>query len=170
MLAGCLTANFLSGLGSTIGDNTTALFCLASILATLHAVSTLSVRSAHATGTFASSLSFHAMWQTLDNLPFAQSGNVLPNPLANATGVADTSRLPKRLWQQLLPWALRHASGCGKGRPDSDSPRDWPIAYLFLILVAIQVLAAKSARRQLGAWHLTPVSWRSSWRSDASCG
>jgi hypothetical protein len=36
-LAGCLTVNFLSELGSTMGDNTTALFCLASILAVLHA-------------------------------------------------------------------------------------------------------------------------------------
>lgn len=31
-LAGCLTANFLSELGSTMGDNSTALFCLGSIL------------------------------------------------------------------------------------------------------------------------------------------
>lgn len=35
-LAGCLTANFLSELGSTMGDNTTSLFCLASVLTVLH--------------------------------------------------------------------------------------------------------------------------------------
>lgn len=34
-LAGCLTANFLSELGSTMGDNSTALFCLGSILLAL---------------------------------------------------------------------------------------------------------------------------------------
>lgn len=34
-LAGCLTANFLSELGSTMGDNLTALFCLGSILLAL---------------------------------------------------------------------------------------------------------------------------------------
>lgn len=34
-LAGCLTANFLSELGSSMGDDTTALFCLGSILIVL---------------------------------------------------------------------------------------------------------------------------------------
>lgn len=34
-LAGCLTANFLSEIGSSMGDNTTALLCLASILVVL---------------------------------------------------------------------------------------------------------------------------------------
>lgn len=36
-LAGCLTANFLSGLGNSMGDDTTALFALAGLLALLRA-------------------------------------------------------------------------------------------------------------------------------------
>lgn len=47
-LAGCLTANFLSGLGNTMGDNTTSLFCLGSILVVLHALPRLSAQVTHA--------------------------------------------------------------------------------------------------------------------------
>ncbi len=36
-LSGCLTVNFLSELGNTMGDNMTSLFCLSSILIILHA-------------------------------------------------------------------------------------------------------------------------------------
>lgn len=45
-LAGCLTANFLSELGNTMGDNTTALFCLAAVWIALHAVSRIVDRQA----------------------------------------------------------------------------------------------------------------------------
>ena len=41
---GCLTANFLSGIGNTMGDGTTSLFVLASLLLVLHGWSKLSER------------------------------------------------------------------------------------------------------------------------------
>jgi hypothetical protein len=72
-LAGCLTANFLSELGSTMGDNATALFCLASILVTLHAIPTLSARSVHAIWTLAAAgvLAGMAAGLKLTNAPYA---------------------------------------------------------------------------------------------------
>ena len=72
-LAGCLTANFLSELGNTMGDNTTALFCLASILVALHAISRLSAHSANAMWTLVAAgvLAGMAAGLKLTNAPYA---------------------------------------------------------------------------------------------------
>jgi hypothetical protein len=196
-LAGCLTANFLSELGSTMGDNTTALFCLASILATLHAIPTLATRSAHALWTLAAAgvlagmatglkltnapyavaiclgiltlpgspatriqaafafgvgvlagiagtagFWFHTMWQTFGNPLFPQFGNLFPNPLAVTTGAADTSWLPRTLWQQLL-WPFIISADAKKAGQIPLRYVIWAIAYLLLILLAMQMIVAK---------------------------
>jgi Ca2+/Na+ antiporter len=196
-LAGCLTANFLSELGSTMGDNATALFCLASILVTLHAIATLSTRSAHALWTLAAAgvlagmatglkltnapysvaiclglltlpvspairiqaafvfgvgvlaglagaagFWFHTMWQTFGNPLFPQFGNLFPNPLAITTGATDTSWLPKTLWQQLL-WPFIISADAKKAGQIPLRYVIWAIAYLLLILLALQGLAAR---------------------------
>lgn len=205
-LAGCLTGNFLSELGNTMGDNTTALFCLASILITLHAIPTLSARSVHAVWTLAAAgvlagmaaglkltnapyavaiclglltlpvsiamrvqgafafgvgvlaglagtagFWFYTMWQTFGNPFFPQFGNLFPNPLASAGGVTDTSWLPKSLLQQLL-WPFIISADAKKAGQIPIRQVIWAIAYLLLILLAIQVLVAKirkSATRSL---------------------
>jgi len=196
-LAGCLTANFLSELGSTMGDNATALFCLASILVTLHAIDDLPIRSAHAMwalatagvlagmaaglkltnapyalaiclgvltlpvspamrvqGAFVFGIGvlaglagtagfwFYTMWQTFGNPLFPQFGNLFPNPLASTSGITDTSWLPKGLWQQLL-WPFIISLDAKKVGQIPIRQVIWAIAYLLLILVAMQELAAK---------------------------
>lgn len=198
-LAGCLTANFLSELGNTMGDNTTALFCLASILITLHAISRLSARPADANAMWAlvaagvlagmatglkltnapyavaiclglltipvspvmrvqgafvfgvgvlagiaatAGFWFYTMWQTFGNPLFPQFGNLFPNPLASTSGVTDTSWLPKSLWQQLL-WPFIISADAQKAGQIPIRQVIWAIAYLLLILLAMQKLAAK---------------------------
>lgn len=201
-LAGCLTANFLSELGSTMGDNATALFCLASILVTLHVIPTLSTRPAQAMGMLAAAgvlagmaaglkltnapyavaiclglltlpvspatrvqaafvfgigvlaglagtagFWFYTMWQTFGNPLFPQFGNLFPNPLASASGVTDTSWLPKGLWQQLF-WPFIISADAKKVGQIPIRQVIWAIAYVLLILLAVQGLAAKLRRSE----------------------
>lgn len=205
-LAGCLTANFLSELGNTMGDNTTALFCLASILMTLHVMATLPSQSSRAIWTLAvagvlagmaaglkltnapyavaiclglltlpvstamrvqaafafgvgvlaglagtAGFWFYTMWQTFGNPLFPQFGNLFPNPLASVSGVTDTSWLPKSLLQQML-WPFIISADAKKAGQVPLRQVIWAIAYLLLILLAMQVLVAKirkSATRSL---------------------
>ncbi|MGQ3505121.1 hypothetical protein ACT9SR_13450, partial [Enterococcus faecalis] len=44
-VAGCLTVNFLSELGNSMGDNMTALFCLASLSLIVHQQDRISTAS-----------------------------------------------------------------------------------------------------------------------------
>jgi hypothetical protein len=183
-----------------MGDNTTALFCLASILIALHAISRFPVHSANAMWTLVAAgvlagmaaglkltnapyavaiclglltlpvspvmrvggafvfgigvlaglagtagFWFYTMWQTFGNPLFPQFGNLFPNPLAITAGVTDASWLPKGLWQQLL-WPFIISADAKRAGQIPIRQVIWAIAYLLLILLAVQGLAAKVRR------------------------
>ena len=155
--AGCVTVNFLSSIGNTMGDNTTSLFCLSSVALVLHSCSFASIKTKRSlqlicaagllmgmgTGlkltnaiyavALCASLPFGAtspkmkvrmiiafgvsvlagmaltagfwfyrMWQTFGNPLFPQFGNIFPNPIARNISVADTTYLPKSIFEQFI--------------------------------------------------------------------
>jgi hypothetical protein len=201
-LAGCLTVNFLSELGSTMGDNTTSLFCLAAILAILHAQprplsdSGFSLPMLFAAGLlmglgaglkltnaiYAVALCaglltfslppltririafvfgigvlagfavpggywFFTMWQTFGNPLFPQFGNLFPNPLAAPLNVADTSWIPKGIWQQVF-WPFIISADAQKAGQIELRQIVWAFVYALLIAFAIAALFRRERKTE----------------------
>lgn len=193
-LSGCLTANFLSELGNTMGDNMTSLFCLSSILIVLHAwqrfrtelvlsllmllaagfligmgtglkmtnaiyaialctglltlplppMARIKVAFVFGVGIlvgFASTAGYwlYIMWQTFGNPLFPQFGSIFPNPLAAPIGVADTSWLPKGVWQELL-WPFIISADAQKVGQIAVRQIIWAIIYTLIIALTITTL------------------------------
>ena len=185
--AGCLTANFLSEIGSTMGDNVTSLFFLAALLTILRVIPNLSLNQSstlpllsaaglligmgtglkltnavYAVALCAALLTvavpfgtrlklavgfgiavlagiavtggywYYTMWRTFGNPLFPQFGTWFPNPLALSIGVADTSWLPKSVWQYLLWPFLISADAKLVGQLDVHQII-WAIVYALLI-------------------------------------
>ena len=186
-LSGCLTANFLSEIGSTMGDNVTSLFCLAALLSILHSIPMLMEKQSRSlpmllvagllmgmgTGlkltnaVYAVALCtallttavplgnrlkiaagfgvavlagiattggywFYTMWQTFSNPLFPQFGAWFPNPLAQPIGVADTSWLPKSVWQYLL-WPFLISANAKLVGQLAVHQIIWAMVYMLLI-------------------------------------
>lgn len=198
--SGCLTANFLSELGNTMGDNTTSVFCLSSILIILHAweryrtervLSVLTLFAAGilmgmgtglkltnaiyaialCAGLFAFPLSpiarvkiafvfgvgtlvgfsstagywFYIMWQTFGNPLFPQFGSIFPNDLAARISVADTSWLPKGIWQEIL-WPFIISIDSRKVGQIDVRQIIWAIVYALLIVLIIATLLRRQSK------------------------
>jgi hypothetical protein len=206
-VAGILTANFLSELGNTMGDDTTALFSLASLLVLLTYWHRLGSRSAksfgiavlggllvglgmglkltnvvYAVALCAALLLFPAtpfarvrlafffgigvrvglsltsgywlwkMWETFGNPVFPQFSSVFPNPLTPRVGVADTSWLPKSVFETVLwPFVFSlHSKRVGQATLHQWI---WPVVYVLFwawaIISGLRILRSSSRGKAL---------------------
>lgn len=198
--SGCLTVNFLSELGNTMGDNMTSLFCLSSILIILHAweryrtervlsvlmllaagvlmgmgtglkltnaiyaialctglltlplppIARVKIALVFGVGTLVGFLStagywFYIMWQTFGNPLFPQFGSIFPNNLAARISVADTSWLPKGVWQEVL-WPFIISIDSQKVGQIAVRQIIWAIIYALLITLTIATLLRRQGK------------------------